>query len=994
MIERTDDAAVENFTAFVRSNLPPLPSFPETLEDGCAKVGVSSSTPAFAVSSSPLEGRRSPPPIRSMSNPRKNSATRRPLPDTPETLQNGAATTTSVAGAKSTASVTSTSFSLPAGPLPRIIANANTTVAQPSQLPLQSASPLSAPASRPPSNQDEQELPHLHDFLLHFSASSTVGHHPPHTQHLSAPLSNNYSPAIQSPNKLEEPHHSGPSSPSSRQVSPPQSSSGKAQRESPAQSSLQGQDLLDFPVPHRASGEAPDLPPRQMVRRSVASPLQHSPVLTAAAVVAVHESHGVLSADVKCTGGGGAVAGPGRSDTTRSFDAASPTTPTAPSVPPITNPRTPVDLSSPLYQRNGYADIDAAADAAAMASGLRLPDLPTRESFPVPRYCPDDLLRGEDKLWCPGKPLRIAYVTWNMANKEPRMDEVSAHCIHPNAHLVVVGTQENGPYIGTNKLQNKWARTIGDVCLGGQYELVGKHHMWAIQMLVFARKRDVAKYVSRPHASHVKTGLMNGLGGNKGGVAVGLVLSLTPKFNELSHGATTQRAVTTAPPSPRGERVRAPAGSINARPTIVSAANDGVHFPSVPRAEQAAASATTTESRSDDRGGENDAMDDDVPLSPSMMSGPPPPALLSAVVMQHDVDDDDANVYDRLMLAEISADTTGDFNDNSSVGAGLGDEAVFSPAEMVNRNASFDLSRSRQRGRRKKRHVHHRVGRKNRANGGLHNGNTRHHNEAEQRCDDDLSDGTPDGDTPNYMSLLFITAHLAAHQGAVVNRNKDYRQIVHGLRVGRRGSHRKFFKRLLRQRRVLGDVEGVVSDDDNDSQWNDDSSEEDIVLLSLPVVSAIVNRGKARRDVTEEFDLTFFGGDLNYRINGTRKAIEYVIQHHRNIRSILINNDQLSLERARGAVFQGYHEGNLLFRPTYKYEVSPSNGGVTLDEYNFSRKKDRMPAYCDRVLFKKKLSSAARRVAIRLYTDVPNVRTSDHRPVVALFDVGTRAYAA
>ena len=135
-----------------------------------------------------------------------------------------------------------------------------------------------------------------------------------------------------------------------------------------------------------------------------------------------------------------------------------------------------------------------------MADGLS-GDLPIRETFPVPRYCPDDLLRGEDKLWCPGKPLRIAYVTWNMANNRPRMDEVSAYCVHPNAHLIVVGTQENGPYMGSNKMQNRWAKTVRDVCLGGQYELVGKHHMWAVHMLVFARKRDVAKYVSRAHTS-------------------------------------------------------------------------------------------------------------------------------------------------------------------------------------------------------------------------------------------------------------------------------------------------------------------------------------------------------------------------------------------------------------------------------------------------------------------------------------------------------------
>ncbi|KPI86754.1 putative endonuclease/exonuclease/phosphatase [Leptomonas seymouri] len=861
-------------------------------------------------------------------------------------------------------SITSTSGADYYYPCSRSLRNLEDTVPAAAQLPRLPQAPRpsasSSQTSSPPLGAKEEDVAHLCGPLLQPSLPSVEIRDSLHDQTSPLQPANIVSSSSHLVGNPEELYQRSCSAPSSRLASPTVSTSENSKSNRQAQSSPLRADSLDFSESQRE--KKPSLPPRVMVRRTVIAPVQHSPVMEqgAAAPTTVEPSHVTIAPALVSTvkvaavpDGGGAL---GAVDAATHIDLVEPRT---------ASPPPPAGLLSSLGEHSTYADIDAAGGAAAVASGLSTNELPIRETFPIPRYCPDDLLRGEDKLWCPGKPLRIAYITWNMANKEPRMDEVSAYCIHPNAHLVVVGTQENGPYIGSNKQQKRWAKTVRDRCLGGQYELMGQHHMWAVQMLVFARKRDVAKYVSRSHASHVKTGMMHGLGGNKGGVAVGIVLSLTPKFVEPSHVATTQRAATTAPSSPRGERTSLPSRS--------------VHTVSM--------EATVAAS------GGREGLDDAVNLSRSTVAGVLPSVLPSESSMQHDADAEDMNTYHRRLQEEIPRFTEGNDRHYGIVhnAAELNEDELFSPAEAASTNASFDGLLEQHLGQVSKRQMRRSFKREDRARGGAKRGNIRNSSPEDERSDEDLSGGTPNSRTPNYMTLLFVTAHLAAHQGAVVNRNKDYREIVHGLRLGRRGPQRKFFKSLLRQRQVLGDVDGAASDDDNE-HGDEDSSEDDVVVLSLPVVSAIANRAKARRDVTEEFDLTFFGGDLNYRINGTRKAIEYVIQHHRNIRSILINNDQLSLERARGTVFQGYQEGNLLFRPTYKYEVSPSNGGVTLNEYNFSRKKDRMPAYCDRVLFKKNLSSAARRVVIRLYTDVPNVRTSDHRPVVALFDVGTRAF--
>ncbi|CAC9549364.1 endonuclease/exonuclease/phosphatase [Leishmania donovani] len=583
------------------------------------------------------------------------------------------------------------------------------------------------------------------------------------------------------------------------------------------------------------------------------------------------------------------------------------------------------------------------------------PALSTRETFPIPRCCPDDLLRGDGKMWTPGKPLRIAYVTWNMASKRPRTGEVSAHCIYPNAHLVVVGTQENGPYVMSNKHQRRWTKIVSQACLGGQYELVCQHHMWAVQMLVFARRRDVAHYISRAHASHVKTGLLNGLGGNKGGVAVGLVLSLTPKDAAPPHRAKAHLATASAPQAPP---LKSKASGARGTPIKRSATTPQNLDSSMVKGREISAGFMLSKSSAD------------------CAVGIPPP-VMSNPYMLHDADGEYGKLLQQHSLPD--GNSTGNLfcDDGDTV---LENDGVFSPAEVMSRNTSSELTTEHADAEHSHRHTQH-------------SENDMDRQERGDGDDDASSDGRPDNVTPNYMTLLFITAHLTAHQGAVSNRNKDYRQIVYGLQLGRRGPYRKFFKLLLGRKKVLdGDDEEEASDEDDEADyWEDNNPEEGVMPLRLPVVSEVEHKRKMRRDVTEEFDLTLFGGDLNYRINGTRKAIEYVIQHHSNIRSILINNDQLSLERARGKVFQGFQEGNLLFRPTYKYEVS-AGGGVTLNEYNFSHKKNRMPAYCDRILYKKRMSSAARRVAIRLYTDVPNVRSSDHRPVVALFDVGTRAY--
>jgi hypothetical protein len=400
----------------------------------------------------------------------------------------------------------------------------------------------------------------------------------------------------------------------------------------------------------------------------------------------------------------------------------------------------------------GY-DADIKRDAEIV-----VPFTVDKETYPLPQISPPP--------WTPGQDLVVLIYTWNMAQETARAAEVREHGIRPIAHIIVVSTQENGPYVGTNDAHAAWRSMVVSACLGGHYDVVGEGSQWALHMLVLARKSDVAKYCREGEVGACKTGELAGLMGNKGGIGIGLRLSLR-----------------------RSSMSRA--------------------------------------------GAEDNAK-------------------------QQNRDDD------------------------------------FSPRELIESTAPVQRAVSK-----------------------------------------------PD------LSLLFIGAHLTAHQQNTVKRNEDYLRIVQELPVGSRGAYAEKFTATFS-------------------------------LLGC-------------RDVTEEYDVSMFAGDLNYRIKGTKTGIEFIVKNHKSMRAVLVANDQLTAERKKGLVFHNFCEGELHFRPTYKYHIDKFTKR-TADEYDFSAKKPRQPSFTDRVLYKRG-STCLLPIELVLYTDCPEVRSSDHRPVVALFKLSTSLYA-
>jgi phosphatidylinositol-bisphosphatase len=180
-------------------------------------------------------------------------------------------------------------------------------------------------------------------------------------------------------------------------------------------------------------------------------------------------------------------------------------------------------------------------------------------------------------------------------------------------------------------------------------------------------------------------------------------------------------------------------------------------------------------------------------------------------------------------------------------------------------------------------------------------------------------------------TLLFINSHLPAHQGKIEDRNNSYHRIM---------AETKFRKEA-----------------------------------STPTTPSNVAKEENRTPITpypiqEQFRVIFFMGDMNYRVNGNRRVVDKLIET--KMIDVLLANDQLSIERNRGNVFNGFTEGEISFFPTYKFSKNS-------DIYDDS-KKQRIPAWTDRILWSSKDS-----VELIEYNSMKTVRMSDHRPVYGCF---------
>ncbi|XP_019896935.3 type II inositol 1,4,5-trisphosphate 5-phosphatase isoform X1 [Esox lucius] len=122
-------------------------------------------------------------------------------------------------------------------------------------------------------------------------------------------------------------------------------------------------------------------------------------------------------------------------------------------------------------------------------------------------------------------------------------------------------------------------------------------------------------------------------------------------------------------------------------------------------------------------------------------------------------------------------------------------------------------------------------------------------------------------------------------------------------------------------------------------------------------------------------NLVLWLGDLNYRLSDldVDRVKELLVKKDFET---LQSYDQLKRQIDEEAVFVGFEEGDIDFLPTYKYDTGS-------DQWDTSE-KCRVPAWCDRILWRGK------NVRQLHYQSHMGLRTSDHKPVSSLLEIGIK----
>ncbi|KAL8204552.1 hypothetical protein R6Q57_010175 [Mikania cordata] len=167
--------------------------------------------------------------------------------------------------------------------------------------------------------------------------------------------------------------------------------------------------------------------------------------------------------------------------------------------------------------------------------------------------------------------------------------------------------------------------------------------------------------------------------------------------------------------------------------------------------------------------------------------------------------------------------------------------------------------------------------------------------------------------------MCFVNCHLAAHLEAVNRRNADFDHIYKNITFGR----------------SINNASAGVSS---------------TAQMLRPATSVAINPDEGKPDLAEA-DMVIFCGDFNYRLFGITydEARDFVSQRSFDW---LREKDQLRAEMKAGKVFQGMREALIRFPPTYKFE----RGKPGLGGYDSGEKK-RIPAWCDRILYRDNRSS-------------------------------------
>ena len=114
----------------------------------------------------------------------------------------------------------------------------------------------------------------------------------------------------------------------------------------------------------------------------------------------------------------------------------------------------------------------------------------------------------------------------------------------------------------------------------------------------------------------------------------------------------------------------------------------------------------------------------------------------------------------------------------------------------------------------------------------------------------------------------------------------------------------------------------------------------------------------------------FVLGDLNFRLqNLINSNIDF--NNIETIRTLMKNNEELTLLRNEGKIFEGFQEATIDFPPTYKYHLQ------TYNDYSLKR----IPSWCDRILYKDYDEDVTKIIKYTSIERFPELQFTDHQPV-------------
>jgi hypothetical protein len=185
----------------------------------------------------------------------------------------------------------------------------------------------------------------------------------------------------------------------------------------------------------------------------------------------------------------------------------------------------------------------------------------------------------------------------------------------------------------------------------------------------------------------------------------------------------------------------------------------------------------------------------------------------------------------------------------------------------------------------------------------------------------------------------FVCSHLAAHQDQVAARNQNFQDIIR-------------FAALK-----ADDDLGMALSEDSESMWSPVAG-----LIEAATTGMGVNEKKGKVKAILDHHCVIWLGDLNYRL--TDKVTEEICmglidKGTPSAHKQLLYYDQLCRTREKDEAFNEFEEAHVFFPPSYKY--TPGTGALDT--------RKRMPAWCDRVLWRDSItiSKAEKKRNVKVY---------------------------